>query len=99
MPSSISVMPHRFRWRVPASGNPSAASPSCRVDSAAASRPPATPPLHLRHRARTTSEVLREPELAPRDDVLLDLGAAAADGVDDGVAVGRLGPALHRCLL
>ena len=41
-------------------------------------------------------EVLGEAELAPGDDVLLDLGGAAPDGVDDRVAVGRLGPTLER---
>ena len=44
------------------------------------------------------SEVLGEAELAPGDDVLLYLRSAAADGVDDGVAVGRLGSSRHRCL-
>src|SRR5215213_11191774 len=45
------------------------------------------------------SEVLRKTELAARDDVLLDLGPAAADGVDDGVAVRRLGATLHGCFV
>ena len=44
----------------------------------------------------TRSEVLREAEPAAGDDVLLDLRRAAADRVDHGVAVRRLGPALHR---
>src|SRR4051794_32635060 len=47
--SASSVMPGRFRCGVAASGHACAASPSHRVDSASASRPPATPALHLRH--------------------------------------------------
>src|SRR6516164_2326580 len=46
----------------------------------------------------STSEVLRETELASSDDVLLYFGGAATDGVDHGVAVRRLRPAFHRSL-
>src|ERR1700722_6599855 len=44
----------------------------------------------------TRSEVLRESELAPGNDVLLYLRRAAPDGVDHGVAVRRLGAAGQR---
>src|SRR5262249_53978000 len=42
------------------------------------------------------SKVLRQRELAARDDVLLSLGGAATDRVEDRVAVRRLRPAAHR---
>src|SRR3954468_8841665 len=61
--SGKSISPGRFRYGVPASGHASAASPSHRVDSATASRPPATPPLHLHH---IGSIPLRRPGLRPR---------------------------------
>src|ERR1035437_21866 len=48
---------------------------------------------------RRRSEVLRQTEFAAGDDVLLNLRGAAADGVDHRVAIGRLGPALHRGIL
>ena len=51
----ISITTGRFRGGVPASGHASAASPSPRVDSAAASRPPATPPLRLHQNRRRSS--------------------------------------------
>src|SRR3954466_11149233 len=61
--SGKSISPGRFRYGVPASDHASAASPSLRVDSATASRPPATPPLHLHH---SGSIPLRRPGLRPR---------------------------------
>src|SRR5512134_2599215 len=45
------------------------------------------------------SEVLGQPELAARDDVLLDLRGAASDGVDHRVAVGHLRAAAEGRLL
>src|SRR4030095_13171790 len=50
-------------------------------------------------RSTMASEVLRKPELAARDDVLLDLGSAAADGVDPGEAVPLLRAPAQRPLL
>src|SRR5262245_8264771 len=50
-------------------------------------------------RAIGRSEVLRQPELPSRDDVLLHFGGAASDRVEHRVAVGRFGAAVHRRVL